>query len=154
MTDPFDFIAVDRQLVCEFFAVFSRVEYALKEGGYVREDQDYAAPAWRRFAKECRFELTADNPTHVAVGYLVNYPPEVQTPRLKWEKKPFWGTTDHARAIESMLRVRNNLFHGGKSRPNTADGRDEQLIRHSLQLLYELINQNEQLRIDYETTSY
>ena len=51
VSDPFAFLAVDKELVCTFFAVFSRFEFALKDCGYVREENGTAAPAWRRFAK-------------------------------------------------------------------------------------------------------
>lgn len=154
MDDPFGYIAVDRELVCEFFAVFSRFEFALKECGYLVEGQDYAMPAWRRFAKECTMELAPDNPTHVSVAYLAVYPPEVQTPRLKWERKAFWGKTSTEHAIESLTRVRNNLFHGGKSRPQSPEGRDQMLVEHSLKLLWELLAQNPAIRDQYEATSY
>jgi len=154
MTDPFDFIAVDRETACEFFAVFSRFEFALKECGYVVEGLDYAQPAWRRFAKECTLELTPDNPTHLAVGYLEVYPPDIQTPRLKWERKGFWGKRSTERAIESITRVRNNLFHGGKSRPQSPEGRDQKLVEYSLMLLLELIEQNQNIKTEYEATAY
>lgn len=154
MTDPFDFIAVDRETVCEFFAIFSRFEFALKECGYVVEGLDYAAPAWRRFAKECTLELPPESVVHVAIGYLETYPPEIQTPRLKWERKGFWGKDSTERAIESMTRVRNNLFHGGKSRPQSPEGRDQMLVEFSLMLLKKLLEQNANIRTEYEATAY
>lgn len=48
LKDPFRFINVPKDIVCEFFAVFSRFEFALKESGFVREERR-AAPDWKRF---------------------------------------------------------------------------------------------------------
>ena len=48
LVDPFNGVAVPRNLVAEFFAVFARCEYAMKETGYKRDDHGIAAPAWQR----------------------------------------------------------------------------------------------------------
>ncbi|CAE6713199.1 hypothetical protein [Paraburkholderia nemoris] len=50
--DPFDGVAVPKELVAEFFAVFARCEQAMKEADYKRDDNGIAAPAWRRLADD------------------------------------------------------------------------------------------------------
>lgn len=154
VSDPFAFLAVDKELVCTFFAVFSRFEFALKDCGYVREENGTAAPAWRRFAKEGTLECAPNSEIEEAVHYLVAHPPQVQDTQLNWQNKPFWGTTDTARAIESAQRTRNNLFHGGKHAPYSPPGRDAELVRCSLMLLDELIAQNPDLKSSYESAVF
>lgn len=148
LPDPFSLIAIPKDLACEFFAVFSRFEFALKEGGYVK-GEGRASPDWQRFAREVVLE--ADGPVAVSLGYLIAYPPQIQTPDLKWKSLALQGKTDRAKALESIQRVRNNLFHGGKHPPMSTPGRDAELVQASLAVLYAVLEQNEQIRSDYET---
>ena len=151
--DPFTLISVPKDLACEFFAVFSRFEFALKEGGYVK-GEGRASPDWQRFAREVVLDLPADSPVAVSRGYLIAYPPQIQTPNLKWKDVALQGKTDTAKALESIQRVRNNLFHGGKHPPMSAPGRDAELVQASLAVLYAVLEQNDQLRTDYETVLF
>ncbi len=151
LPDPFSLIAIPKDLACEFFAVFSRFEFALKEGGFVK-GEGRASPDWPRFAREVVLE--ADGPVAVSLGYLIAYPPQIQTPNLKWKSLALQGKTDRAKALESIQRVRNNLFHGGKHPPMSAPGRDAELVTASLAVLYAVLEQNEQLRSDYETVLF
>lgn len=151
LPDPFSLIAIPKDLACEFFAVFSRFEFALKEGGFVK-GEGRASPDWQRFAREVVLE--ADGPVAVSLGYLIAYPPQIQTPNLKWKSLALQGKTDRAKALESIQRVRNNLFHGGKHPPMSAPGRDAELVTASLAVLYAVLEQNEQLRSDYETVLF
>ena len=151
LPDPFSLIAIPKDLACEFFAVFSRFEFALKEGGYVK-GEGRASPDWQRFAREVVLE--ADGPVAVSLGYLIAYPPQIQTPDLKWKSLALQGKTDRAKALESIQRVRNNLFHGGKHPPLSAPGRDAELVQASLTVLYAVLEQNDQLRSDYETVIF
>ncbi len=52
---PFEGLRIPRELVCEFFAVFSRLEFTLKEEGFVQRGRERAYPDWNRFAKEAAF---------------------------------------------------------------------------------------------------
>jgi len=46
---PFNNMAVPKELATEFFAIFTRCEYAMKEAGYRRDDGNgNAAAAWQR----------------------------------------------------------------------------------------------------------
>lgn len=151
LPDPFTFLAIPKELACEFFAVFSRFEFALKEGGYVK-GEGRASPDWQRFTRDVVLE--ADGPVAVSLGYLIAYPPQIQTPDLKWKALALQGKTDRAKALESIQRVRNNLFHGGKHPPMSTPGRDAELVQASLAVLYAVLEQNEQIRSDYETVLF
>ena len=48
---PFDGLRISRDLVCEFFAVFSRFEFTLKESRFIRTNRGRAEPNWRAFAQ-------------------------------------------------------------------------------------------------------
>ena len=48
---PFAGLRIPKELVCEFFAVFSRFEFALKEAGFVQGENRVSAD-WDCFAKE------------------------------------------------------------------------------------------------------
>lgn len=153
LPDPFTFISVPKDLACEFFAVFSRVEFALKESGFVK-GEGRAAPDWRRFSRDFTLEVIADSPLAVSLGFLIAHPPQVQTPNLKWKDAALHGNTDGAKALDSIQRVRNNLFHGGKHAPYSPPGRDTELVEASLTVLYAMLEQNEKIRIDYETVLF
>lgn len=153
LPDPFTFISVPKDLACEFFAVFSRFEFALKESGFAK-GEGRASPDWQRFARECTLEVAQDSPLTISMGYLLAYPPQIQTPNLKWKDVALQGKTDVAKALESLQRVRNNLFHGGKHPPNSLPGRDTELVNASLAILYAVLEQNEQIRSDYETVLF
>lgn len=153
MPDPFSFLSIPKDLVCEFFAVFSRFEFALKESGYVK-GEGRASPDWKRFAREFTLEVAPDSPLAISMGYLLAYPPQVQSPNLKWKDEALQGATDRAKALESVQRVRNNLFHGGKHPPMSAPGRDTDLVTASLAVLYAVLEQNDQIRSDYETVAF
>ena len=47
---PFEGLRIPRELVCEFFAIFSRLKLMLKEEGFVQYGKDRAYPDWDRFA--------------------------------------------------------------------------------------------------------
>jgi hypothetical protein len=153
---PFDGLRIPSELVCEFFAVFSRMEFALKEDGFVKKGPSRAQPDWDRFATAAATWLTLapESNAAAAVAYLTEEPPQVQTAQLKWEAAPLAGQSAVERAVHAVTRVRNNLFHGGKHTPHSPEGRDEKLVRFSLQLIYACLEQNEGLRTTFEQTEF
>jgi hypothetical protein len=153
---PFEGLRIPRELVCEFFAVFSRLEFTLKEEGFVKKGKDRAYPDWDRFAKEAAAssQISAGSKAAAAVEYLTAYPPEVQTASLTWEKAPLAGQTPIERALHAVTRVRNNLFHGGKHTPHSPEGRDEKLVVCCLQLMCACLEQNGGLRATFEQTEF
>ena len=142
LVDPFDGIAVPKDLVAEFFAVFSRCEYAMKETGYNRDDHGIASPAWQRLANDAVTWLDVSPGSDVAqaIALLTGYPPKLQSFSDGWKSSPLRGGNVIAHAIEAATRVRHNLFHGGKHTPEEELGRNEQLVRAALTLLVALID--------------
>lgn len=149
---PFDGLQMPRELVCEFFAVFSRFEYTLKEAGYRRGQRGLAAPAWKRFADDVgkRIQVEPGSAVEDAIKFLNDEPPLVQLEDGSWRDEKLEGDTAASRAIDAACRVRHNLFHGGKHTPHSPAGRDEKLVRCSLALLDACLEQDHNLHAVFE----
>ena len=125
MTSPFENLPLDRALVCEFFAIFSRFEYALKETGFcVAGRYGAAMPNWIGFQERIGTKLSSYDNIEVkrAIRFLTANPPQVQKVeegRAVFQADDLRGDNDGERAIEATRRVRNNLFHGGKHTPHS-----------------------------------
>ncbi len=149
LMSPFEGLQMPAELACEFFATFSRFEFALKEEGYVRIRYGRASPDWKRFAREIGvvpLDLTA---WRGDIDLLLAAPPEVQTDAQRWEATPLDQAPALAQAIEAAQRVRNNLFHGGKHSPQPVKGRDEALVRAALHVLHACLDAKPSLRDTY-----
>ncbi len=143
----------------DFFAVFSRLEYGLKELGFVRRGPGGRAECdWPEYASSIDPTL-ANKPSErlkSAIGYLINEPPMVQLydhGRAVWSEIPLRGKTVTERAFESARRVRNNLFHGGKHSKHSPAGRDRQLVASALTLFESCLQNDNSLRRVYEEPS-
>ena len=147
MPSPFDGIRVPKELVCDFFALFSRFEFALKDIGYTRQGRIPIEPAWHSFAQHMAGEMAVEHESELskAIGYLVGEPPMIQVGPQRWDHSALHGATEIEQAIDAARRVRHNLFHGGKHSPHSPDGRDTSLIEASSALLRECLSQNEPL---------
>jgi hypothetical protein len=152
IASPFKGLQLTEELVCEFFAVFSRFEFTLKESGFIRKNRRPVEPAWRSFGADASNYLTVNAGTDLAeaINYLTSEIPQVQVEIDKWEPTPLHGVSDVDRAFDAIARVRNNLFHGGKHTPHSPPGRDKKLIQASLCVLYGCLEQNEGFRNIYE----
>ncbi|MEZ5463918.1 MAG: hypothetical protein R3F22_01565 [Lysobacteraceae bacterium] len=152
IASPFEGLHLPEALVCEFFAVFSRFEFTLKESGHTRENRVPLEPAWWPFAEKVDSYLAVQPGSDLAnaIDYLTTDIPQVQIRKDNWEARPLHGATKVERAIDAVTRVRNNLFHGGKHTPHSPAGRDEKLIRAALSVLYACLEQNDNLRNTYE----
>lgn len=129
---PFDSLELPPALACEFFAVFSRFEYAMKESGHVYRNRfGRAAPDWHGFATAAAGDLQVAPGSNLsqAIELLNHEPPQVQIAAHEWEETPLRGAAPISTALDAAQRVRNNLFHGGKHTPHSAPGRDEALVR-------------------------
>lgn len=144
--DSFRHLHMPRELACEFLAVFSRMEYALKATPpYVAGDENRADALWDRFANAMDAAFAAipqeDKPFWEAVDYLLHHPPRKQVLRdgvLSFKDQVIDQNQTRAQQTFLMIRtVRNNLFHGGKHYPNgeLERGRNERLVRSSLEVL-------------------
>jgi hypothetical protein len=101
---PFDGLRIPPDLVCEFFAVFSRFEFALKESGYVQKGNTKAFADWNRFANDAATWLRFDGGSAVAeaVEYLTTDPPKIQLATLEWEGAPLGGTAPIENALHAV----------------------------------------------------
>jgi hypothetical protein len=139
-------LQVNPELICEFLAVFSRIEYSLKATKYADGRANSVSPSWDSFANDIDEEFLMmaidDNELKEAINYLKNKPPKKQISRegrLTFIEQNINETQKQTQQILLMVRrVRNNLFHGGKYDQNT-DNRDELLIKCSLKILSECV---------------
>lgn len=130
LPSPYSGLNVDKDLICDFFATFSRIEYSLKVLGFVRVDRRIVSPARRRFASEMDGVISVDNESILekAISYMCEDPPLVQVDATRWEPEELYGDGKVARSIDATCRVRHNLFHGGKFYPEKRPGRDQELV--------------------------
>ncbi|HDS1558914.1 TPA: hypothetical protein QEL11_002799 [Stenotrophomonas maltophilia] len=152
---PLDGLQMPAQLACEFFAVFSRFEFALKDSGYYYVNRrGRAAADWDRYFLHANdtVRTDADPDLFEAVQYLTDEPPQVQVAPAQWNPNvPLRGGPGIiGTALDATGRVRNNLFHGGKHTPHSPPGRDEKLVRSALCLLRACLKQDQQLAAAYE----
>ncbi|MEJ1359658.1 MAG: hypothetical protein RPU64_04020 [Candidatus Sedimenticola sp. (ex Thyasira tokunagai)] len=158
MIDTFRHLHMPAELACELFAVFSRMEYALKATAYASENGGKVTASWDRFANEIddAFGQVADDEFIAAVDYILTYPPRKQVRNdgvLTFESQVIDVNQTRAQQTLLMVRtVRNNLFHGGKHLPNGEEetGRNSQLVDYSLKILKYCIRLNDRVMQFYE----
>lgn len=151
-SSPFGSLQMPRDLACEFFAVFSRFEFALKELGFVYVNRyGRAAPDWDSFATAFAVSLQVDPGTDLyqAIDFLNREPPQVQVSAQGWKSAALRGISPVATALDAAQRVRHNLFHGGKHTPHSSPGRDETLVRAALTVLLACVAQDHNLGAVY-----
>jgi hypothetical protein len=145
-------------LACEFLAVFSRMEYALKATRYASDNEGRVTASWDRFANDIEeaFGQVTDDKFTVAVNYLLTRPPHMQIRQdgsLIFEEQVIDEKQRRAQQALLMVRtVRNNLFHGGKHLPDgeVERGRNHELVQHSLIVLKQCVLLDEYVRQCYE----
>lgn len=141
---------INKDLVFNFFIVFSRFEYALKRAGYLKFDKNGVHPDWEKFASELkpRFKSFVTQELEPSITYLKDNPPKKQVVKnksLDWnvahdnQKQPIINLL-----IIYIRRIRNNLFHGGKfpMRPIEEPARNEKLLNNSLVILNRFLELN------------
>lgn len=145
-------LQMPQSLACEFFAVFSRFEFALKEAGHFYVHRGRACPDWRTFAALIAetLNVTPGSDLSEAIDFLNAEPPQVQVAARDWQAAALFGTTSIATAIDAAQRVRHNLFHGGKHSTHSPPGRDERLVRAALTVLLACLAQDSVLSAAYE----
>ncbi|OOE39100.1 hypothetical protein [Salinivibrio kushneri] len=134
---PFEGLEIEKELVCEFFAVFSRLEYSLKELGYCRTRHGVVHPAWWRFSEEIaqNVHVKVGSELEKAVNFLCSEPPLIQISAQEWQFQELHGEREIEKAIDAACRVRNNLFHGGKHTPHSPPERDQRLVESAQTVL-------------------
>jgi hypothetical protein len=160
VADEFRHLHMPPDLACEFFAVFSRMEYALKATGTYAMDggKGKAAANWDTFANaiDDKVRALADQRAKAAMDYLLSKPPRKQlydngTVRFQdQEIDPRQAPTQQA--LLMVRTVRNNLFHGGKhiAGDEREPGRNEALVTHCVALLKACVLLDESVRVNYE----
>jgi hypothetical protein len=124
----------------EFFALFARLEYALKaEGMWIKAGSnvsvDWSALETKKELLDLIDALEADK----TARYLLLHPPKKQRivdGKLGWSTQPPSITTVTELSI-MVRRVRNNLFHGSKG--SAATERDRNLLEAGTASIREIV---------------
>jgi hypothetical protein len=110
------------QVGYDLFAVFARFEYAMKKGGYRR--QNSADAAWRAFAADLPPDFFERMKAAPEAAIYFTSPPDHLVPDtasgVRWSGKPD-VPGDAAGLFDSIKTARNNLFHGDKSHNSQRD---------------------------------
>lgn len=145
-----------RELCIEYFFMFSRFEYALKENGFLKKSKyKNAEPNWKKFVEEYdSIYFPSDEARD-----LINNPPErhiVRDGSCQWEKISFADfSSDLDKVVFVLKTIRNNLFHGGKNSHSDWDNpaRNTFLIKNAVSVLGNLASLSE-LERDYWRNYY
>lgn len=132
-----------RDLLLDFFAMFSAFECALKRNGFLRKTEEgaIAEPNWDKFASSIRDTFPGQSTARsdaLHVEYLKKKPPKKQVVAadgmLTWVDAHQKHLSDAESIIWSVRTIRNNLFHGGKypGLPIDEPARDERLMTASI----------------------
>jgi hypothetical protein len=141
------------ELAKGLFLKFSRMEYALKQAGFLRKGIDDAMPDWDAFGLTIQKKLEADEKLKAAVDYMKNDPPKaqkVENGEMVWRAIPRNGNST-IELLNCVKRVRNNLFHGGKrghfwNNPQ----RDGDLMQHSMDIVDGCLRASNEVRSKFE----
>jgi hypothetical protein len=147
-------LQAETTLVMNYFAGFSRFEFALINSGIIQNPaqgtQHHLTADWIAFAVriEPHFDYQRTQELRDAVAYLEGHPPN-RLSRVNGVLS--WVRNDDAdnktrlgRLAVHVKTIRNNLFHGGKY-PNTPElpaERDAQLLRCGIVMLEEFLVQS------------
>lgn len=122
---------------CKYFLLLSKLEYALKNTGFITSHKNYAAkPDWNSFIDRVHGTITIDTQDSDVQNFL-NNPPKKQLYKdgnLSWSKPEEIKASNQKEALQACLTVRNNLFHGGKHGDGNA-GRNEYLLSAATKIL-------------------
>ena len=135
-----------------FFKIMMRLEYALKVIGFGKMDGDRIEICWDRYANERfgkdGFKAIRENKK---AKTLIDTPPKKQV--IKQDGKLDFRDVAKVTSVQELLgavrRVRNNLFHGGKSGDPDHD-RNDALIAEATCVITEMLLADEDLRITFE----
>jgi len=161
-----DNLKISRDLLLQFFLVFSRFEYALKNSGFVQAGQSRknetapsAEPNWNAFARSIANLFTKGHNTDLnqACEYFLINPPMRQVlinSNVMWDTtEPDSSLGETERLLLLVRRVRNNLFHGGKFSNEAFEDTDrqERLLKGSLLVLKECLRVSTQVNSAFDS---
>ena len=132
------------------FKIMMRLEFALKDIGYVRSSSRHAEVDWNRYAND-----RLGNDFYIKISrapearILFESPPKrqiVDAGSLGWENVQAAGSAQEL--IGAMQRVRNNLFHGGKS-SDPDPSRNQTLYAAALFVVDQILLQDDGLQTSF-----
>lgn len=138
----------------KLIATFLRFEFALKESGFGPETGD-ALVEWHRVGQALGQDFFEHVRASEKAATVVNQPPKKQVTHNHQLK---WRTQNPPRNVHDLLlavrRVRNNLFHGGKSGDPEYDAgnpsRSTTLIREAQWIVEQAILRIDEVKIHFE----
>jgi len=138
----------DRRLAIDLFIAFSRLEYALKRIGYGRVNkQGVFEVNWEAYNYGALPKFPSGGPIEQALKLFSLSPPLKQTGVKKWGQDNSTEPLGPKRLFVLVRRVRNNLFHGGKSPDDPTElSRNSDLMSASLHVIDWLLESDVQLR--------
>lgn len=153
-------IALDHDLLFQFFLTFSRFEFALKSAGFALGNIHGSKPDWPRFGASLDLDMARQDPNcAAAVDYLALHPPWRQVViahGLAWDSSVSFTRLDRMdQVLELVRRIRNNLFHGSKfnDEVHSGLGRNELLLRHSIAVLHRCLELSPSVAAPYDTAT-
>jgi hypothetical protein len=157
MNQPNVMVRVDSTLLFDFFLTFARMEFALKNAGFVIGDEDSVNPAWDAFgnAIKDRFKRKKTKELDMAVDYILINPPMKQVLRrgnLMWDTNLPNAGSETQTLLVLIRRIRNNLFHGGKHNFGVHENteRTTQLLKNSLLIIQECSSLLPDVKTNYD----
>lgn len=135
----------------EFFAMFSRMEYALKRCDKFRSNRKgFVEAEWATFAGDVRVDgLYTQLAQQCEANELVHLPPtqrEISGHSLEWGKPPP-KCKDMKDIIRALRNVRNNLLHGEKGCGE--DARDIRLFDSAIFVMNEMLEACPEVSANY-----
>jgi hypothetical protein len=136
----------------KLFKIMMRLEFALKDQGYLRGDVESAAEVdWDRYVNE---KLGGDFFQKLKVSgqasVLIDMPPKKQLVGVN--RTLCWQPASPATTIHELIvylrRVRNNLFHGGKSGDVDGD-RNADLFANALYVIDQILKADDVLHTSF-----
>lgn len=132
-----------RDILIDFFIIFSRFEFALKAYTYNKPNKDKAEADWDAFVNtiSTRFDEKKNPELLNAVTYLLQNPPKTKrnvNGQLAWRHINLDSNSPLINTLCIYIRaIRNNLFHGGKFNGNFEPdvSRDTTLLQTALIVL-------------------
>lgn len=138
------------QLCSDFLILYSRLEYALKESGFLQNGANALASLDKFCANILEdFDPSANEVLRHAVDFILNEPPRRLLridDRLEWQVNIVDKSLE-LQLAEYIRRTRNNLMHGGKFYGQIdTGGRNWMLISSAMIIIENWIDLNEEVK--------
>ena len=135
----------------EFALLYARFEYSLKESGFCKYENNRISIQHDNLIKKIDKNFFDKLSSSGCANTIISSPPSKQI--LDGNKKLIWKTCSPPKCnqtlMEAVIRVRNNLLHGGKS-GNPDQDRNINLVKESIFVIKQLIVQCEDFKYTFE----